>query len=98
MCVGLIGGMDRLGKHYLKEAKKEGVELKLFNRWVVNLSKKIIYLDALILFTDKISHTAKKEAMDVARSNQIPVFMYHSSGISTFRRGLNIIKNLKRGE
>lgn len=98
MCVGLIGGMDRLKRHYVKEAEREGIELQVFNRWVVNLSKKIIWLDALILFTDKVSHSARKEAMDVARSNQIPIFMYHSSGISTMRKCLELIKNRKKGE
>jgi hypothetical protein len=30
MCVAVIGGMDRLKKHYLEEAKKVGVQLKVF--------------------------------------------------------------------
>jgi hypothetical protein len=98
MCIGLIGGMDRLERHYVKEAEREGIELRVFSRWAVNLSKKIICLDALILFTDKVSHTARKEAMDVARSSQIPIFMYHSSGVSTLRKCLETIKTRKKGE
>ncbi len=98
MCVGLIGGMDRLKRHYVKEAEKFDVELKVFNRWEVNLSKKINYLNALIVFTDKVSDTARKEAMDVARNRQIPILIFHSSGISTLRNGLDFIKNRKKGE
>ncbi len=98
MCVGLIGGMDRLKRHYLKEAERFGVDLKVFSRWETNLSKKINCLHALIVFTDKVSHMARKEAMEVARSRQIPVFMYHSSGICTLRNGLDSIINNMEGE
>lgn len=98
MCIGLIGGMDRLGKHYMKEADRFDIRLRVFSQWEKNLSKKINSLDALVLFTDKVSHMAKREAMDVARSRQIPIFMFHSSGLSTFRNCLESIKNRKKGE
>ncbi len=98
MCIRLIGGMDRLERYYVREADRVDFQLKVFNQWERNLSKKINSLDALILFTDKVSHMAKKEAMDVARSNQIPIFLNHSSGVSTLRKCLDIIKNCKKGE
>ena len=98
MCVGLIGGMYRLERYYMREADRFDIELKVFNQWERNLSKKINSLDALILFTNKVSHMAKKEAVDQARSNQIPIFLYHSSGISTLRKCLDNTKNRKKGE
>lgn len=97
MCIGLIGGMDRLERHYINEANRSDIHLKVFSKWEKNLSKKINSLDALVVFTDKVSHMARKEAMDVARNRQIPILMYHSSGISTFRNCLDFIKNLKKG-
>jgi len=97
MCVGLIGGMDRLERHYMNEAGMFDIELKVFNKCEANLSKKINHVDALIIFTDKVSHNARKEAMHVARSRRIPILMYHSSGISTLRNGLDLLVNPKKG-
>lgn len=98
MCVGLIGGMDRLERHYMKEAESFDIELKVFNKREANFSKKINYLDALIIFTDKVSHNARKEAVNVARCRQIPILMYHSSGICILRNGLDLLVNPKKGE
>lgn len=93
MCIGLIGGMDRLERHYREEANRFDIDLKVFSQWRKNLSKKLNSLDALVVFTDKVSHMAKKEAMEVARSRDIPILMFHSSGLSTFRNCLESIKN-----
>ncbi|MDI7261017.1 MAG: DUF2325 domain-containing protein [Thermodesulfobacteriota bacterium] len=97
MCIALIGGMDRLERHYINEANRFDIQLKVFSKWEKNLSKKINSLDALIVFTDKVSHMARKEAKDVARNRQIPILMYHSSGIPTFRNCLDFIRNHKKG-
>jgi len=40
MCVAVIGGMDRLKKHYLEEAKKVGVQLKVFTKLEKDTAKK----------------------------------------------------------
>lgn len=89
MCIGLIGGMDRLERHYTEEAQKFEVELKVFNKYEANLPKKIKHVDALIIFTNKVSHGARKEAVNVSRNRNIPLIMVHSCGISTLRHCLN---------
>ena len=93
MCVALIGGMDRLKRNYIEEAKKYGVELKIFNKHVTGIVSKIKNMDALIIFTNKVSHKAKKEAMNIAKTKNIPIYMYHSCGICTLRDCLNCLKN-----
>ncbi len=98
MCIGLIGGMDRLERHYIKEADRIGVHLKVFSQWEKNLSRKINSLDALVVFTNKVSHMARKEAMDVSKCRKIPILMFHSCGLSTFRNCLELIRNRKKGE
>ncbi len=95
MCIGLIGGMDRLGRHYMKEAERLDIHLKVFSKWEKNLSKKIKTLDALVVFTNKISHMGRKEVMVVARNRQIPIFMYHSCGVCTLRDCLSYLKDKK---
>jgi len=41
MCVALIGGMDRLERHYVVEAGRFGVELKVFTKFKANIPLKI---------------------------------------------------------
>ncbi len=77
MCIGLIRGVGKLARHSMKEAERFDIELKVFNKFESNLSKKINRLDALIIFWDKVSHNAKKEAMNVARGRRIPILIYH---------------------
>ncbi len=93
MCIALIGGMDRLERRYIDEAARFGIALKVFTKSETNLSKKIVNVDAVVIFTNKVSHRAKKEAMNTARAKNIPVFDYHSCGICTLRDCLNCIKN-----
>lgn len=98
MCVALIGGMDRLERNYITEAEKLGIDLKVFTKPEIEMASKIRNVDALVIFTNKVSHKAKREAMNVARAKNIPVFMRHSCGICTLRDCLNCLENKKKGE
>lgn len=92
MCVAVIGGMDRLERHYRQEAAQAGVELLVFNRSEANIGAKLKNVDALLIFTNKVSHRARREAVSVAKAQNIPVFQYHSCGVCTLRNCLNCIK------
>ncbi len=96
MSIVLLGGMDRLERHYVNEAKRKGVRLKVFTKPTKDLSRRIGKVDAVIIFTDKISHSTKREIIDFARSKGVPFFMYHSCGLCTFRKCLDCLKNLKQ--
>lgn len=89
--VVLIGGMGRLERHYSTEAGNHGVALKMFNECPAGLSSRIGNARALILFTNKVSHRARREAMNAARSRRIPVLMRHSCGICMFRNCLECL-------
>ncbi len=91
MCVALIGGMERLQKHYINEAQKFGVDLKVFSKSENGISEKIENVDALVIFTNKVSHRLKKEVMKKAKANNIPALMYHSCGICTLRNCFNTL-------
>ena len=86
MCAVLIGGMDRLCQDYIGAAKTLGVELKVFTGQERSLKNRVGLADVLILFTGKLSHSAKNEALQHAKTNNIPVRMLHSSGVSSLRR------------
>lgn len=95
MCIALIGGMDRLEKHYQGEAGRAGVELQIFTRSENNIAAKLKKADAVVIFTNMVSHRVKKEAMNAARLNNIPVFMHHSCGVCTLRECLNCLMIIK---
>ena len=97
MCIALIGGMDRLERHYINEAERAGVDLRIFTRSENNISSRIKNVDAIVIFTNKVSHRVKKEAMNAARANDIPVFMHHACGICTLRDCLSCLTIMKNG-
>jgi hypothetical protein len=91
MCIALIGGMERLERHYTDAAERAGVDLRVFNRSEVNIGSKIRNVDAMVIFTNKVSHQVKAEAMKEAKANDIPVFMHHACGVCTLRECLNCV-------
>jgi hypothetical protein len=97
MNIALFGGMDRLEKHYLEEAAKLGFDLKVFSRSENGISAKIRTVDAMVIFTNKVSHQVKKQALNVAKTHDIPVFMHHSCGICTLRKCLGCLTIMLEG-
>lgn len=66
--------------------------LKVFNGPEAQLKSRMGNVDAMVIFTNKVSHRAKREAMGVAKSRNIPVYLRHSCGVCTLRRCLDCIK------
>lgn len=89
MCAALVGGMTRLKREYIEAARSMGVELIFFDGTESNIGSRIRGADRLILFTNKVSHVARTEALRVARTRNIPVSQAHSCGVSTLRGCLN---------
>ncbi len=96
MCVALIGGMDRLERNYISEAEKMGIDLKVYTKSETGIASKVRNVDAVVIFTNKVSHKAKKEVMNIAKLRNIPVFMYHSCGICTLRDCLTCLRATHR--
>ena len=88
MKVALIGGMDRLEQHYLREAKKLGHDMRVFNRFESGLTGRIGKPDAYILFTGKVSHQVRIIVTELAKTQGVPVFQYHQCGVCTLREAL----------
>jgi len=63
MCVALIGGMDRLKKEYQRRGSKYGAEIRHFEKVCSYLEQKLGSVDAIIVFTDKVSHNARNIAL-----------------------------------
>lgn len=86
MCAVLVGGMDRLRNDYITAARGLGVELKVFTGQERSIRSQLGEVDLMILFTGKVSHAARVEAVKHAKANGIPLHMIHSSGVSSLRK------------
>jgi len=85
--------MERLRGCYIREARKSGIRLKVFNRPDIDLKDKLGHADAVVVFTNKVSHEAKRVVMKTARKRDIPVYVHHSCGLCSLRDCLNCLKN-----
>ncbi len=91
MCIALIGGMDRLERDYEQEAEHFGVRLKVFTKTTNDLGEKIGKADAVIIFTNKVSHASKREVMKEAKKRSINVVQRHACGVCSLRQCLQQI-------
>lgn len=98
MCVAVIGGMDRLQRHYREEAKRAGIDLRMFSQSEVNIGDKLKHVDALLIFTNKVSHRVKQEALNAVKGRTIPILMQHSCGVCTLRDCLTCLKQNQKEE
>lgn len=92
MSIVLIGGMDRLAAQYQKEAGRLGMDLQIFSQAKQGMDLKIKNADAVVIFTNKISHHAKNQAFTAAKNSGIPVYMHHACGVCTFRECLKCVQ------
>ncbi len=81
----------RVKKRILASAIKFGIELKVFNASAARIASKVKTADAVAIFTNKVSHRARKEVMNAARSMNVPVHQFHSCGVCTLRDCLHCI-------
>jgi len=91
MRISIVGGMSRLEGQYRREAEKFGHEVRVYNRLEVNMSSKLARSGALVLFTGKISHEARIQAVNAAKACNIHLLMRHSSGVCAFRDCLSCL-------
>lgn len=91
MSIAIIGGMKRLEARYREEGRRRGFDLKVFNVSGRDLERKLLKMAAVVLFTDRISHNARREVVRAARLHQIPLYQYHSCGLCTLRDCLDCL-------
>ena len=91
MSVMLVGEIEKLEKHYIKEARKYGIALTVFNKYKKNLMTKVKSYDTVVIFTNMVSHQLREEVIKGTRDKKIPFFMYHSCGVCTLRNCFNCL-------
>lgn len=93
MCIVVIGGMDRLAPHYMEEAKRLGISLRVFKSFERGIEQKLCNSDGVVLFTGKISHAARRAAVHATRRHNIPLYQFHACGLCTLRDCLRCLLN-----
>jgi hypothetical protein len=91
MCIAVIGGMDCLDRHYREVGVRLGFDMRIFPRSQTDMTARLRQMDAMVIFTDKVSHRARNEAIRAAKASAIPVFMCHSCGVCSLGDSLNCI-------
>lgn len=92
MSIVLVGGMDRLGEKYHDEARRFGMDLQIFSQAGQKMETKIKNAEAVVIFTNKVSHQARNKAFNEAKRQGVPVFMHHSCGVCTLRECLRCLE------
>lgn len=92
MSIVLVGGIDRLSAQYQKEARLQGMDLQIFSQAKQGMNFKIKNADAVVIFTNKISHHARNQAFAAAKENGVPVYMHHACGVCTLRECLKCVQ------
>ncbi|SNB45507.1 DUF2325 domain-containing protein [Geobacter sp. DSM 9736] len=72
MCVALIGKLDGNEWSCREAACRAGFEVWLLSGQEINIASKIRGLDAMVIFTDKISPEELDEAVNIAKEKNIP--------------------------
>lgn len=88
MCITLVGGMDRLKPDYMQTCKEAGHEVKCITKNERNFTGKIGNPNLILVFTNKISHSARDKAILIAKRKGIPLEMLHSCGVSSLKQFL----------
>jgi hypothetical protein len=88
MCAALVGGMDRLKRDYMNEAKRRGIKLKCYTGKERKISGSLGKVDFVVLFTNKVSHKARKDVLAALNGTDTPILMRHSCGVSTLKKCL----------
>jgi hypothetical protein len=49
------------------------------------MHQKLCHSDGVVLFTGKISHAARREAINATRRHNIPLYQFHTCGLCALR-------------
>jgi hypothetical protein len=81
--------------HYRDICDKCGHKVKVFTQFPKNFEKKIGNPDAMIIFTNTVSHKMVSVATNEAKRKDIPIFRCHtSSGVALERTIQELEENL----
>ncbi len=92
MSVIIVGGLDRLERHYERVASKMGYKARIFDSFKPNLCNTLKNSQGVVMFTNLISHPAAKMVISTAKENRVPVVRSHKCGTSALEKCLFELK------
>ncbi|SHN63665.1 DUF2325 domain-containing protein [Desulfovibrio litoralis] len=97
MSIVLIGGIENQKSNYIKNAQKIGINLKVFTGHERNVGSRIGKPDAVIILTKVISHVAKQEVSQKAKTIGVGVVYQKLTGLNHLQACFqSLIKDYKK--
>lgn len=93
MKIAVLGGIWSLGQRYRHEVEKQGHQCVHYNCYEAHLRAGLSGVDAIIMFTNTISHQASGIARQLARTGGVPLLCTTGSGVSALRQCLGSLAN-----
>ena len=94
MSVAILGGLDRLKPHYLKQGRSLGFSnMKVFSRKIPDMVKRLSKFERIVICTGNVAHTMVEGTVRMAHINGIPISHSHSSSVSAMKKCLEKISN-----
>jgi hypothetical protein len=88
MSVAILGGLDRLKKSYIKDAKVMGYKVKVFSQTVPDLAERLSRVNVIVIFTGNVAHSMVVAARQVGKKYRIPIGRTQSNSVAAFKRCL----------
>ncbi|MBU5426741.1 DUF2325 domain-containing protein [Tissierella pigra] len=92
MCIVLVGGHDRMHGEYKEVGNRYGCKMKVFTQMPSKLNKSIGDPDAIVLFTNTVSHKMALTAAKEAKRKNIPLLRCHNSSKNSLEETLSQLK------
>lgn len=94
MSIVLVGGHDRMHDEYKAIGSTYGHKIKVFTQMSARFDKSIGVPDAIVLFTNTVSHKMINVAVKEAKKKRIPLVRCHTSSGSSLRETLERLKKM----
>lgn len=98
MSIVLIGGHDRMSHRYKAMAEEKGHRIKVYTQMPARFSKTIGSPDAILFFTNTVSHKMVKAGITEAKKLKIPVLKSHSSSAVSLKNAIGILEESLEGK
>lgn len=92
MSILLIGGHERMEEIYKRKVKERGHKLKVMSKMKTDFTKRIGNPDAIIIFTNTVSHKMVVATEIMAKKNEVAIIKCHTSSQSALD---NILDDLQ---
>jgi len=92
--VAILGGLDRLKPHYLKQGRSLGINnVKVFSKKFPDMVKRLSKFERIVICTGNVAHSMVEGTVRMAQLNGIRVDRTHSSSVSAMKKCFKQIAN-----